>query len=373
MSRASDRIFCRESLKIAIVVVAYWIISMSMVFINKYLLSSPDLKLNAPLFITWSQCVWTMALCWLASRLGQARPDLNFMDIPDITTDRTTALRVLPLSIIFASMITFNNLCLKHVTVAFYNIGRSLTTVFNVVFTYFILKETTSFKALFCCACIVGGFLLGVDQEGVSGSLSMVGVAFGVCASACVALNAIFTKRTLPIVDDNIWKLQYYNNLNTSLLFIPLMAFTGEFSVLAAFDKLFSLKFIFVTTVAGYCGFCIGFVTGLQVKVTSALTHNISGTAKACVQTVIAVIWFHDIKSFLWWISNFVVLGASAAYTQVRRNEMREKHEAAAKPMPSFPGVDGKDNGEDESPLISPSPTDEEEILASDDSGKSLA
>ena len=58
-------------------------------------------------------------------------------------------------------MITFNNLCLKYVTVAFYNIGRSLTTVFNVLFTYYILQEKTSLKALSCCACIIGGFFLG--------------------------------------------------------------------------------------------------------------------------------------------------------------------------------------------------------------------
>ena len=67
-----------------------------------------------------------------------------------------------PLSVVFASMITFNNLCLKYVTVAFYNIGRSLTTVFNVLFTYSILKEKTSPKALLCCACIIGGFFLGI-------------------------------------------------------------------------------------------------------------------------------------------------------------------------------------------------------------------
>lgn len=30
-------------------------------------------------------------------------------------------------------MITFNNLTLKYLGVAFYNVGRSLTTVFNVV------------------------------------------------------------------------------------------------------------------------------------------------------------------------------------------------------------------------------------------------
>ena len=33
-------------------------------------------------------------------------------------------------------MILFNNLCLKYVGVAFYYVGRSLTTVFNVVSYY---------------------------------------------------------------------------------------------------------------------------------------------------------------------------------------------------------------------------------------------
>lgn len=38
-------------------------------------------------------------------------------------------------------MIATNNLCLKYVGVAFYYVGRSLTTVFNVVFTYILLGE----------------------------------------------------------------------------------------------------------------------------------------------------------------------------------------------------------------------------------------
>ena len=45
----------------------------------------------------------------------------------------TTFVQVLPLSIVFVGMITFNNLTLKFLGVAFYNVGRSLTTVFNVV------------------------------------------------------------------------------------------------------------------------------------------------------------------------------------------------------------------------------------------------
>lgn len=45
-------------------------------------------------------------------------------------------------------MIATNNLCLKYVGVAFYYIGRSLTTVFNVVFTYILLGEKFTKKSL---------------------------------------------------------------------------------------------------------------------------------------------------------------------------------------------------------------------------------
>ena len=38
--------------------------------------------------------------------------------------------------------------------------------------------------------------------------------------------------------------------------------------------------------VTGATGFAIGLVTVMQVKATSPLTHNISGTAKAAVQVI---------------------------------------------------------------------------------------
>jgi len=40
-------------------------------------------------------------------------------------------------------------------------------------------------------------------------------------------------------------------------------------------------------TVTGIMGYAIGLVTVLQVKATSPLTHNISGTAKAAVQVML--------------------------------------------------------------------------------------
>ena len=161
----------------------------------------------------------------------------------------------------------------------------------------------------------------------------MVGVLFGVFASASVALNAIFTKKVLPILDSNIWKLTLYNNINASFLFLPLMIVFGEVQEVFNFPKLLEVHFWLLMTASGIFGFAIGFITGLQIQFTSPLTHNISGTAKACAQTIIACLYFNQVKTALWWVSNFVVLGGSAAYTEVRRQEMKSQHNEEKKSL----------------------------------------
>uniref|UniRef100_A0A183DIV3 TPT domain-containing protein n=1 Tax=Gongylonema pulchrum TaxID=637853 RepID=A0A183DIV3_9BILA len=106
-------------------------------------------------------------------------------------------------------------------------------------------------------------------------------------------------------------------------LFLPLMLFTGELSEIFYFPLLTSFRFWMLMTFSGVFGFLMSYVTGWQIQVTSPLTHNISGTAKAAAQTVIAVVWWEEIKPVLWWISNVVVLAGSAAYTM----EMADRYE----------------------------------------------
>lgn len=176
---------------------------------------------------------------------------------------------------------------------------------------------------MFCCAIIIAGFLMGVDQEGSSGELSYIGVMFGVLASLCVSLNAIYTKKVLPVVDSNIWRLQLYNNFNAVFLFLPLMVICGEVQAIYSFHMLTSAYFWGMMCLGGLFGIAIGYVTGLQIKVTSPLTHNVSGTAKACAQTILSVTVNQEIKTALWWISNVLVLGGSTAYTFVKHQEMK--------------------------------------------------
>ena len=67
-------------------------------------------------------------------------------------------------------------------------------------------------------------------------------------------------------------------------------------------------------SISGFLGFLVGYVTSLQIQVTSPLTHNISGTTKSYVQTVLGVIVYNEFKTMLWWISNFLVLIGAALY-----------------------------------------------------------
>lgn len=76
-----------------------------------------------------------------------------------------------------------------------------------------------------------------MDQEGAEGTLSWTGTLFGVLASLCVSLNAIYTKKVLPAVDGSIWRLTFYNNVNACVLFLPLLLLLGELPALYNFPS----------------------------------------------------------------------------------------------------------------------------------------
>eukprot|EP00177_Eucheuma_denticulatum_P006023 GFKZ01010992.1.p1 GENE.GFKZ01010992.1~~GFKZ01010992.1.p1 ORF type:complete len:348 (-),score=45.05 GFKZ01010992.1:275-1318(-) len=302
----------------------YWVISITMVFVNKTLLSSPEGKIEAPLFITWFQCVVTVAGCYILGELGIG-------NVPRFEIKSNILRQMLPLSCIFTMMMVCNNLCLKYVEISFYQVARSLTIVFNVIFDFVVLGQRTSLPAMLCCALVVSGFLVGNQQE-VRWSLH--GVLFGVSASFFVAMNAIFVKKMFPLVENNPWKLTLYNNLNASMLFIPLIFAFGEPSAIVSSPNILKPNFWALMTAGGAFGICISFAVAAQIKYTSPLTHNVSATAKAAAQTVLGLLVYRNPITFWGAMSVAVILVGSLFYTLVRRAEMKKKlaaQEAAAK------------------------------------------
>ena len=212
------------------VVCAYWFVSISMVYLNKFLLSNKDESIPAPLFLTWWQCVVTCFICYLLGLVGEKTRKMpvkdkeNFMayfDSYHVTKlQRETSMSVLPLSLIFVGMITFNNLCLQYVEVSFYNVARSLTIVFSVGFTFFFLGEKTHLRVCATLGIVILGFVLGIDGEV---NFSMIGTMCGVMSSVFVSLNSIYTKKISNDVKLSNGDQLFYNNFNASLLFLPLI------------------------------------------------------------------------------------------------------------------------------------------------------
>ena len=123
------------------------------------------------------------------------------------------------------------------------------------------------------------------------------GIAFGVLSSLFSALFGIYIKKTIELFNKNLWKLNFYTNLFASVFTIPIILIMGEYEQIINFVDIYSFRFWFILSLSGFLSFLIGYATSRQIKATSPLTHNISGTSKSIVQTVLGVIYYAETKT----------------------------------------------------------------------------
>jgi len=315
--------FCR----IACVVLSYWVISISMLFTNKYLVgSSSDSGGDISLFVAWFQCLVTVIFV-LISKLCIMFWNFRSSDWSVSSWKgcfhRTWSgcYRILMLTCSYCSMLSFNNLCLKHVGVAFFQVARSMTLIFTVILTFVILKKSASYRVIGACVVVAIGFVIGVDQEGLVGGLTLEGISYGVVTSAFVALNGIFTKKCLPIVDHDSAQLTLYNNINATFVLLPFVIFSNQFHNIASSDNIHSATFWSFLLATGVLGFAIAWISAVQIDVTSPITHHISANTKSILQTLIAVLYYHTVRPIAWWMSVVMVAVGAAIYAIVRIRE----------------------------------------------------
>lgn len=234
------------------------------------------------------------------------------------------AVKVLPVGIVYVGMAAFSNICLSLVDVSFFVTARSLTVVFNVMLSRFILGSSTSLRTIGCLAIVVGGFYIGSCGEV---DFSYNGTVAGVMSSLFVSLNAIFSKKMLPVVDHEHWRLTFYNTVNAVILLSPLILYFESQSLLKSSRGNFLIPVFWLTmTAAGILSFSIGIVTVMQIKATTPLSHNISGTVKSAAQSIMACYIWKNPFSLMSIIGMFVVLGGSLLYTIVKMREGKKVH-----------------------------------------------
>ncbi|KAF8963825.1 hypothetical protein BGZ46_000909 [Entomortierella lignicola] len=299
----------------------YWVVSLAVVFLNKAILSGSENKFPYPLFVTLYQLIVALVLLVIFGHLGKR--NRTFSMVPPYEFDLTLARKIAPLSVVYVLMLSLNNLCLQLVEVTFYQVARSLSIFFNILLTYTMLRQGTSVGAMIACGVVVLGFFVGSYGET---NFSWAGLFAGVGSSFFVALYGIYVKKTLAVVDNNQWRLLHYNTTISIFLLAPLVIFSGELGEISR--EVYFLKdmsFWALMTATGFFGFLINLAMFWQIKVTTALTNTISGTAKSCVQTLLAMIIYQNPISAMNGFGIFLSLFGSGMYSWVRYAEMQRK------------------------------------------------
>ena len=70
----TEKTLTQRYVHILTVVACYWFVSITLVFVNKALLSGSE-KLDAPLFVTCYQCVVTVAACYAIRAAARMFPE----------------------------------------------------------------------------------------------------------------------------------------------------------------------------------------------------------------------------------------------------------------------------------------------------------
>ena len=73
--------------------------------------------------------------------------------------------------------------------------------------------------------------------------------------------------QVLPAVGESVWMLSYYNNVIASVIFLPIIILNGELSAIQLIIRNETFSYWNLMVITGICGFAIGYVTGLQIKV----------------------------------------------------------------------------------------------------------
>lgn len=242
--------------------------------------------------------------------------------VPPFEFNTDLAIKIAPLSVVYVLMLTLNNLCLQLVEVTFYQVARSLSIFFNILFTWTMLRQRTSGPAMLACGVVVLGFFVGSYGET---NFSWAGLLAGVGSSIFVALYGIYVKKTLALVDNNQWRLLHYNTAISIILLTPIVLFSGEMGeIWREVYFLDDFGFWFLMTITGVAGFLINTAMFLQIKYTTALTNTISGTAKSCVQTLLAMVFYQNPITAMNGFGIFLSLFGSGLYSWVRYAEMKK-------------------------------------------------
>jgi len=302
------------------------VVSISLVFLNKWVMG--DKAFPYPLFVSWFQLVVAEVMIIAFGWLGQRFKVFPLKLFVPWEWNWEIAKQVSKLSLVYVAMIAFNNICLRYVEVSMYQVARSLTIMWTILLSkYYFPDKIISKKTFLSCLVVFIGFVIGSVGEV---NLELKGLIAGVISCFFVAYYNILVKSVLNnTFNKNTWRLMIYNTTISIFLFIPTIIADGSLSLIFFDENFKAPPGIWLNlTISGVLGILINIAIFLQINYTTALTGSISGTVKACLQTILGVIIFQNEISLLNGAGIVLVIMGSAWYSHIGYSEMVEAEEA---------------------------------------------
>lgn len=299
--------------RVLLIIACHWTMAITLVFVNKQLVDQGQEGPDVTVFITWSQTLVALAAVFAGMVVKHFLDPrgLSFSIAPMAFLDSN----VLAMSFTYIGVIVMNNLLLKHIGVAFYQVARSSTIVFTVIFSWTFLGVAVSVHVVCSCVLIMCGFLVSVDQERLLNSLTLTGVLYGILASLFAALCGIYMKRVDKVVEGSSLKVSLMNNVNSFIFLLPLVLSTGQLQFVWTSGELHDSILWWRLLLTGVLSLLVGWTSAKVISITSPVTHHISINAKSLLQTLLAVMINAEKKTTLWWFGNLLVMAGIVIYS----------------------------------------------------------
>ncbi|KAM7540940.1 hypothetical protein Aperf_G00000032326 [Anoplocephala perfoliata] len=315
---------CLSGLWLSIV---HGLCSALLLFVHRSLFWNINVLFDGPLWITFSECLFTVIVCLIRLRSSHR----NFSIVRSlrqgiVASAKEHSLNIkLPIS--FSLMIICNNLCLYYMDLPMYFVARSLIVPINLFFSYRRRSLNNCVGVLLGALIVVAGYILTLIEENLTNLLIVEGIIFGILASL---FTVIYYQDACHLPSGTNYEVHlkqvYLNNVVCSIFAIIAVAFTETSEILFLPYSFYLETFLFWSLVALSCVISsfLGCVVLREATTYTTVRREFFSLFRSIFQTVLAVIVFRVYTTNFWWTGVLLTAAGTAVYWRAYMTHVNE-------------------------------------------------
>jgi|UniRef100_A0A7S3BTQ5 GDP-mannose transporter len=290
---------------------AYCVASMTMVLMNKYVLTGFDFHYTNSLLL--SQTLLSVVLVVACAGAGLVKLEPLTMPIVKLWA---------PANIIFVGMIMTGFFSIKHLSVPMVTVLKNFTNIFVVCGDIYFFKRRPSPGVWWCLALIfISGLCSGITDL----QFSVEGYAWQFANCVFTASYALYLRRTMDVVKPltrtgelNQFSMVYFNNLLCTPLILLLMWYFGELPGVLEAPQLRSRSFQVAVGISGCVGFAISLASLWFLQTTTATVYSLVGSLNKIPTSILGILMFNTPTTWQNLASIGLGLAAGIAFTRAK-------------------------------------------------------